>query len=254
MPTRSVHAPAAFDKTATMPRVFPGEPDADLSGASPRISASGHSGPTPDEPRVPQLTTANPVTTAKSAAPKPSAPRNPAQASVPKPGPPRPAAPKPGPPRPAQPAADAAPAPAKPAAVPAARKPERSSGPDIRLVSATPETALDVADETVDRLLDEGTAPDTILVLTTGEAHPWQQHEESFGSEPYWRQYTEGNDVFYARALGDRPLRRDTVVLVVNGFADPARSTDALVTAIGSGTAAVIVCGDLDQVRALTGL
>lgn len=254
MPTRPVHAPAAFDKTATMPRVFPGEPDADLSGASPRISASGHSGPTPDEPSVPQLTTANPVTTAKSAAPKPSAPRNPAHASVPKPGPPRPAAPKPGPPRPAQPAADAEPAPAKPAAVPAARKPERSSGPDIRLVSATPETALDVADETVDRLLDEGTAPDTILVLTTGEAHPWQQHEESFGSEPYWRQYTEGNDVFYARALGDRPLRRDTVVLVVNGFADPARSTDALVTAIASGTAAVIVCGDLDQVRALTGL
>ncbi|MGA4544799.1 hypothetical protein ACPA54_32890 [Uniformispora flossi] len=197
------------------------------------------------------------MTTAKSAAPKPSAPRNPAHASVPKPGPPRPAAPKPGPPRPAQPAADAEPAPATPAtpaAVPAARKPERSSGPDIRLVSATPETALDVADETVDRLLDEGTAPDTILVLTTGEAHPWQQHEESFGSEPYWRQYTEGNDVFYARALGDRPLRRDTVVLVVNGFADPARSTDALVTAIGSGTAAVIVCGDLDQVRALTGL
>ncbi|NUP33098.1 MAG: hypothetical protein HOU01_15440, partial [Streptomycetaceae bacterium] len=144
--------------------------------------------------------------------------------------------------------------PAKPAAVPAARKPERSSGPAIRLVSATPETALDGADETVDRLLDEGTAPDTILVLTTGEAHPWQQHEESFGSEPYWRQYTEGNDVFYARALGDRPLRRDTVVLVVNGFADPSRSTDALVTAIGSGTAAVIVCGDLDQVRALTGL
>lgn len=254
MPTRPVHAPAAFDKTATMPRVFPGEPDADLSGASPRISASGHSGPTPDEPSVPQLTTANPVTTAKSAAPKPSAPRNPAHASVPKPGPPRPAAPKPGPPRPAQPAADAEPAPATPAAVPAARKPERSSGPDIRLVSATPETALDVADETVDRLLDEGTAPDTILVLTTGEAHPWQQHEESFGSEPYWRQYTEGNDVFYARALGDRPLRRDTVVLVVNGFADPARSTEALVTAIGSGTAAVIVCGDLDQVRALTGL
>lgn len=237
-----------------MPRVFPGEPDADLSGASPRISASGHSGPTPDEPSVPQLTTANPVTTAKSAAPKPSAPRNPAHASVPKPGPPRPAAPKPGPPRPAEPVAEAAPAPAKPAAVPAARKPERSSGPDIRLVSATPETALDVADETVDRLLDEGTAPDTILVLTTGEPHPWQQHEESFGSEPYWRQYTEGNDVFYARALGDRPLRRDTVVLVVNGFADPARSTDALVTAIGSGAVSVIVCGDLDQVRALTGL
>ncbi|MGR7002365.1 hypothetical protein ACU686_37370 [Yinghuangia aomiensis] len=41
---------------------------------------------------------------------------------------------------------------------------------------------------------------------------------------------------------------------MVNGFADPARSTDALVTAIGSGAAAVIVCGDLDQVRALTGL
>ncbi|MGR7002366.1 hypothetical protein ACU686_37375 [Yinghuangia aomiensis] len=86
------------------------------------------------------------------------------------------AAPKRSPPaRPV--AADAEPAPA--ACCGPQRRPERSSGPDIRLVSATPETALDVADETVDRLLDEGTAPDTILVLTTGEAHPWQQHEES---------------------------------------------------------------------------
>ncbi|MDI2128665.1 hypothetical protein [Yinghuangia seranimata] len=139
------------------------------------------------------------------------------------------------------------------ASVPAARQETQPSGPDIRLVSATPETALDVADETVDSLLDQGTAPDSILVLTTGEAHPWQQHEESFGAEQYWRQFTEGRDVFYAPALNDRQLRRDTVVLVVNGFADQARSTDAIVSALGAGRA-VIVCGDLDQVRALTGL
>ncbi|WTW97791.1 hypothetical protein OG216_32600 [Streptomycetaceae bacterium NBC_01309] len=121
-------------------------------------------------------------------------------------------------------------------------------------MSATPDTALGVADDSVDRLLDQGVAPDSILVLTTGDPHPWQQHEESFGAEQYWRQYTEGRDVFYAPALNDRQLRRETVVLVVNGFADPARSTDALVSAIGAGTSAVIVCGDLDQVRALTGL
>ncbi|WP_436777185.1 hypothetical protein [Yinghuangia sp. YIM S09857] len=218
------------------------------------------------------------MTTAKSAAPKPSAPRNPAHASgAPKPGPPRPSAPKPGPPRPSAPAAAASvPAPAAPPAqaapatpttppaasapapaaptVPAARQGGRPAGPDIRLVPATPDTALDIADDSVDRLLDQGAAPDSILVLTTGDPHPWQQHEESFGAEQYWRQYTEGRDVFYARALNDRQLRRETVVLVVNGFADPARSTDALVSAIGAGTGAVIVCGDLDQVRALTGL
>lgn len=252
-----------------MPRVLPGSPDADPSGASPRTSASRHSGPTDNEPTVPQLTTANLVTTAKSAAPKPSASRNSAHAAgAPKPGP-RPAAPKPGPPRPAPGNAPASPT-ASPAStagaggsgsrgpatptVPAARQGGRSTGPDIRLVSATPETALDVADETVDRLLDQGAAPDSILVLTTGEPHPWQQHEESFGAEQYWRQYTEGRDVFYAPALNDRRLRRETVVLVVNGFADPARSTDALVSAIGAGSGSVIVCGDLDQVRALTGL
>ncbi|UGQ13894.1 hypothetical protein LO772_10010 [Yinghuangia sp. ASG 101] len=121
-------------------------------------------------------------------------------------------------------------------------------------MSATPETALDVADEAVDRLLDQGAAPESILVLTTGEPHPWQQHEESFGAEQYWRQFTDGRDVFYAPALNDRGLRRETVVLVVNGFADPGRSTDALASAIGAGGSAVVVCGDLDQVRALTGL
>lgn len=263
----------ALIRLATMPRVFSGEPDADLSGASPQIP-SGQSGATDEESSVSRLTTANLVTTAKSAAPKPSVPRNPAHASgAPKPGPPRPSAPKPGPPRPPAPAAAPVPAPSAPAAapappvppappasepttptVPAARQGGRPAGPEIRLVSATPDAALDVADETVDRLLDQGVAPDSVLVLTTGEPHPWQQHEESFGADQYWRQYAEGRDVFYASALNDRRLRRETVVLVVNGFADPARSTDALVSAIGAGSGTVIVCGDLDQVRALTGL
>lgn len=264
-----------------MPRVFSREPDADLSGASPGTSASGHPGPSEEESTIPQLMTANPVTTAKSAAPKPSTPRNPPHASgAPKPGPPRPAAPKPGPPRPPAPtgtgsvpkpgsapvpASEPVPVPPAPRegsgasgtaapSVPAARQESRPSGPDIRLVPATPESALDVADDTVDRLLDQGVAPDSILVLTTGEPHPWQQHEESFGAEQYWRQFGEGRDVFYAPALNDRGLRRDTVVLIVNGFADAGRSTEALVSAIGAGRTAVVVCGDLDEVRALTGL
>ncbi|WP_063772494.1 hypothetical protein [Streptomyces sp. NRRL S-495] len=76
---------------------------------------------------------------------------------------------------------------------------------------------MDRADETVDLLLDAGREPGAVLVLTVGGAHPWQQHELSFGEERYWAQLTEGGDVFYADAELTRPVRRPVVVLVVNG-------------------------------------
>jgi hypothetical protein len=104
----------------------------------------------------------------------------------------------------------------------------------------------------VDRLLDEGADPAGILVLTTGEPHPWQQHEQSFGADAYWRQATEGGDVFYAAALDHRGLRRPNVVVAVNGFADEAGATAALAAAVAAGDT-VYVCGDLERVGSLLG-
>ncbi|NED89623.1 hypothetical protein G3I76_57310, partial [Streptomyces sp. SID11233] len=68
----------------------------------------------------------------------------------------------------------------------------------IQLIPAPADGALDAAEEAVDLLLDSGRAPGEVLVVTTGEAHPWTAHELSFGEAAYWAQHDAGDDVFYA--------------------------------------------------------
>ena len=65
----------------------------------------------------------------------------------------------------------------------------RPTGPQIQLIPAPADGALDAAGEAVDLLLDSGRAPGDILVLTTGEPHPWAAHELSFGEDAYWAQH-----------------------------------------------------------------
>ncbi|MDG9703401.1 hypothetical protein [Streptomyces sp. DH37] len=178
---------------------------------------------------------------------------------------PRPSAPVPGP-RPTPPRADRSrPAPGRPVPArtatsphPAAEQPAAEAGaaspsaaPQIRLVDATDATAVEVADRTVDELLDEGCPPADVLVFTTGEQHPWAQHELTFGEDAYWRQQTEGEDVFYAHAsAADRTAGRPVVVLAVNGGTDEqaARALPAALTRTGSR---LIVCGDPQRLRTL---
>ncbi|MFC4497822.1 hypothetical protein ACFPA8_27195 [Streptomyces ovatisporus] len=121
----------------------------------------------------------------------------------------------------------------------------------IELVGATDETAVDIADETVDRLLDEGTAPGDILLLTTGEQHPWAQHELSFGEDAYWRQLVDGSDVFcVATDALSRVPERTVVVLAVNGGTD-AEAAEALPAALAKARQRLIVCGDPQRLRDL---
>ncbi|WP_461010597.1 hypothetical protein [Streptomyces capparidis] len=122
----------------------------------------------------------------------------------------------------------------------------------IELVPATTPTALDVADETVDKLLDAGRAPGDILVLATGDPHPWQSHELSFGEESYWQQQDEGGDVFYAHAAAERAARRPYVVLAVNGGSDE-ETARALPAALARARTELTVVGDPDRIRALLG-
>jgi hypothetical protein len=165
----------------------------------------------------------------------------------PRPAPPRADRSRPGPGRPGQsgPVPAKAPAAAPPAAasaVPAAR---------IQLVAVTEATAVEAADETVDRLLDEGGAPSDILVLTTGEQHPWAQHELSFGDDAYWRQQTEGGDIFCAHiSAAARTTARPVVVLAVNGGTD-VQVAEALPVALGMAGEQLIVCGDPQRLRTL---
>ncbi|WP_307805562.1 hypothetical protein [Streptomyces spirodelae] len=110
---------------------------------------------------------------------------------------------------------------------------------------------MEVADEEVDKLLDEGRAPGEILLLTTGGHHPWAEHELTFGEDSYWRQLTDAEDVFCAHASAvDRTTQRPIVLLAVNGGTDPEAAA-ALPAALEKATEQLIVCGDPDRVRGL---
>ncbi len=152
---------------------------------------------------------------------------------------PRPAPRSPAPPRPARPGPPLIPKPG-----PAPRRPAPAAPQvEVQRIAATPAQAVERADDAVDLLLDSGRDPGQILVLTVGGAHPWQQHELSFGEERYWAQLTEGGDVFYADAALNRPVRREVVVLVVNG-GPAARAAEAYTKALGHATTLLVVCGD----------
>ncbi|MEU8699775.1 hypothetical protein AB0C61_19320 [Streptomyces sp. NPDC048680] len=162
---------------------------------------------------------------------------------------PRPGRPGPGPARPAPPAPRPHPTSGRPQAAP----PENRSSPQLQLIPASADGALAAADEAVDLLLDSGRAPGDILVLTTGEQHPWATHELSFGEDAYWAQHEAGDDVFFAgAAAADRVKPRPVVIIAVNGAVDDA-ATRALSTAQRNAGTLLIVCGDPQPVNAVLG-
>ncbi|MEU2576052.1 hypothetical protein [Streptomyces anulatus] len=209
-----------------------------------------------EEPQIPESAQGPRVTPAAGrTAPTPRPVPGPRSAATPRPG-----RPGPGPARPAPPAQRAHPAPAAPAApVPAAAAPgrpeptENRSAPQIQLIPAPAAGALDAAEEAVDLLLESGRAPGDILVLTTGEQHPWAAHELSFGEAAYWAQHDAGDDVFFADvSAADRARSRPVVVVAVNGDDDrPVART--LPVARDRAAALLIVCGDPQTINSALG-
>ncbi|MFJ9540236.1 hypothetical protein ACIRPX_23625 [Streptomyces sp. NPDC101225] len=203
--------------------LLPEEPQIHESAQGPRATpASGRTAPTP-----------RPVP-----GPRPAAP--------PRPG-------RPGPLRPAPPAQRSSrdTAPVKPG--PPAPAPATSATPQIQLIPAPVGGALDAADEAVDLLLDSGRAPGEVLVITTGEQHPWAAHELSFGEASYWAQHEAGDDVFYMGAdVATRAASRPVVVVAVNGGSDAAAAT-ALPLALSRAGTLLIVCGDPQQINPVLG-
>ncbi|KAB2591937.1 hypothetical protein [Streptomyces arboris] len=181
-----------------------------------------------------------------------------AQTPRPVPGPrsaasPRPGRPVPGPARPTPPAQRAHPAPAPVAPTSAPSRPENRSEPQLQLIPAPAGGALDAAEEAVDLLLESGRAPGDILVLTTGEQHPWAAHELSFGDAAYWAQQDAGDDVFFADASAvDRAKPRPVVVVAVNGDAGDTVAR-ALPVARDRAAALLIVCGDPQTINSALG-
>ncbi|MDQ8703493.1 hypothetical protein RCO28_13500 [Streptomyces sp. LHD-70] len=231
--------------------LLPEEPQIHESAQGPRAtSANGRTAPTPRPVPGPR-----PAAPPRPGRPGPPRPTPPAQRTPAKPGPAAstatPAA-KPAPATPATPSpATGSPAPASAAARAAASEPVGT--PQVQLIPASAEGALDAAEEAVDLLLDTGRAPGEILVITTGDPHPWAAHELSFGADAYWAQHDAGDDVFYAAAAdiaraGSRPV----VVVAVNGASDNEAAT-ALPLALSRAGALLIVCGDPQRINSALG-
>ncbi|MFF8973757.1 hypothetical protein [Streptomyces sp. NPDC014995] len=207
--------------------LIPEEPQIHESAQGPRATpASGRTAPTPRPVPGPR-----PAAPSRPGRPGPLRPTPPVQRT------PRDGAAKPGPSAPAAPAASA----------------PASATPQVQLIPASADGALDAAEEAVDLLLDSGRAPGDVLVITTGEQHPWAAHELSFGEASYWAQHDAGDDVFYAdAAVADRAGVRPVVVVAVNGGPAAAAAT-ALPLAHKRADALLIVCGDPQQINAVLG-
>nr|WSX49409.1 hypothetical protein OG409_10860 [Streptomyces sp. NBC_00974] len=195
--------------------------------------------PAPEEPQIYESAQGPRVTPAASrTAQTPRPVPGPRPAPVPRPAPPAQRVPKATP----GPVPAASPAPSVSAAV-----------PQVQLIPASAEGALDAAEEAVDLLLDTGRAPGDILVLTTGDPHPWAAHELSFGEAAYWALHDAGDDVFYADAAQvQRAAGRPVVVVAANG-GPVETAAAALPVALARAGALLIVCGEPQTINSVLG-
>ncbi|WP_371676336.1 hypothetical protein [Streptomyces sp. NBC_01276] len=203
--------------------------------------------PAIEEPQIHESAQGPRVTPAASrTAQTPRPVPGPRPAAVPRPG-------RPGPVRPAPPAQRAAQATAGPVPAAPAAPSVSAAVPQVQLIPASAEGALDAAEEAVDLLLDTGRAPGDILVLTTGDPHPWAAHELSFGEASYWAQHDAKDDIFYADAAQvQRAVGRPVVVFAANGGPAGAIAA-ALPVALTRAGALLIVCGDAQQINSVLG-
>jgi hypothetical protein len=127
-------------------------------------------------------------------------------------------------------------------------------GPDVGFVPATAETAVEVADEQVEALLDEGWPAKDVALLTTGRRHPVQEERQAtLGQDGYWRSFWEEDDVFYGHVLGCKGLERRAVVLCLNSQHTRERSRERLYVGMSRATDRLVVVGDPADVREIGG-
>ena len=127
-------------------------------------------------------------------------------------------------------------------------------GPEVSFVEAAAENALDVADDQIDPLLDEGWRPEDVALLTTGARHPEQVAlQESEGQDGYWRTFWDKDCVFYGHVLGCKGLERKVVVLCVNERMPRQWSRERLYVGLSRATDKLIVVGPPDVIRGMGG-
>ena len=125
---------------------------------------------------------------------------------------------------------------------------------DVDWIDCDPDDAVAVADDAVERLLEEGWEPGDVALLTTGRRHPEHTNTvESSGFDVYWEQFFAREDVFYGHVLGFKGLERPAVVLCVNGIRDRDRAPKMLYTGISRATTKLVVVGSTEELAEMRG-
>ena len=122
-------------------------------------------------------------------------------------------------------------------------------GPEVRFVPCTEDDALDVGDDQVERLIEEGWRPEDVALLTTGSRHPEQQSRQAAGNIAYWNSFWDAEQVFYGHVLGFKGLERRAIVLVVNDRYALERASERLYVGLSRARDQLVVCGDPAFIR-----
>ncbi len=126
--------------------------------------------------------------------------------------------------------------------------------PEVTFLACSAQDAVDVADDQIDPLLDEGWRPEDVAMITTGTRHPeqvWRQEVD--GQDGYWRSYWDAEQVFYGHVLGFKGLERRVVVLCVNESSTHDRAREKLYVGLSRATDRLIVVGDPAVIREMGG-
>ncbi|OBK34234.1 nuclease [Mycobacterium sp. 1245111.1] len=128
-----------------------------------------------------------------------------------------------------------------------------ADGPAVTFIPCPQDEAMNVGDDQVDLLLDEGWRPEDVALLTTGSRHPEQKERQAAGSAAYWDSFWDADQVFYGHVLGFKGLERRAVVLVVNEKTALERSRERLYVGLSRARDQLVVCGDPDFIREVGG-
>jgi hypothetical protein len=123
-------------------------------------------------------------------------------------------------------------------------------GPSIRFVETSQSAAVEVADEILEELVEEGWQQKDICLLTTGSRHPKQVRAiEETNRYAYWDSFFDSKEIFYGHVLGFKGLERRVVVLAINGWKHEDTKKDMLYTAITRARDFLVICGSSEDLR-----
>ena len=126
-------------------------------------------------------------------------------------------------------------------------------GPAVKFVPCSRSDAMDVGDDQVELLLEQGWRPEDVALLTTGSRHPELRERQAAGNAAYWDSFWDAEQVFYGHVLGFKGLERRAVVLVVNEESAFERSRERLYVGLSRARDQLVVCGDPEFLREVGG-